>query len=617
METSVFRLLEQTDLGIGLLAVAFFLGAFWALRGSPLGQAVAPELDEAAPRSGHRDRMVAGMAAGLLLVVLGAYVAVSRSLVWSIPLFGAGLGLVLGLVAYNRRYRHASPSLRRSMELTTAVLNGGLLVGFLITLNVIAFRYGGSVIDMTREQTFSLSSLTLNQVQSLRRPVVFHLVFGQGPRGARMTDRVAQLLELYRLANPAMIRIDSINPYSDLARVEDLTRKVPDLAVLQGGGVLIEYGEAADAEYVLVSTQEMFEPISPGRLAAGSDRFETTFKGEDAITSALIRLRDARKPKVAFTTGHGEASTTDLSPSGSSVGLFRARLASTGCEVLELNLLRDEIPEDLALLIIVAPRDDFKPEELSSLQRYAERGGAALVMVGNVDSSDLGPFLRWFNLELGSGLVIDPQLNFNRNVQLVFAFLKGGPSHPIVDALTPDRAILVPNGAPIHILGQAAPGRPPTAPVHPNLVPVPILRTGPQSWAETDLNNPRPRFEQDLDLPGPVTVGVAVEERPPGGRTGGSVGETSNKPRLVLFSSKSIAENIVHGIEPTNLDLVMNAASWLRGRSDALGIAPKTHVALTLTADPVLRVRLVLIPTVVAVLSILAAGLIVHATRRF
>ncbi len=182
-----------------------------------------------------------------------------------------------------------------------------------------------------------------------------------------------------------------------------------------------------------------------------------------------------------------------------------------------------------------------------------------------------------------------------------------------------DRAVLVPNGAPIHILGQgpSAPGKPGTAPVNPHLVPIAILRSGPQSWAETDLTNPRPQLNQGSDEPGPVTVGVVVQERAAAAAaSAGSTAAFGARPRLALFSSRSLADNVVQGIEPTNLDLVMNAASWLRGRPDAVGITANTHVALTLTADPVLRSRLVLVPTVMAMLGIIAVGTIVHVARR-
>jgi hypothetical protein len=251
-------------------------------------------------------------------------------------------------------------------------------------------------------------------------------------------------------------------------------------------------------------------------------------------------------------------------------------------------------------------------EEVARLKAYTDRGGPVLALVGDREATGLDDFLRSFNLEIGRGLIVDLQLNWNRNPSFVYTFLKGAPSHPVTDALDPNRAVLIPNGAPIHILGQSTPGQPAAAPVNANLLPTAILRTAPQSWAETDPLNPPVKFDKGTDQPGPLTVGVAVQERAP--RTAPS--PPSPRPRLVLFSSRFLASNFALGIEPTNLDLVMNAASWLRGRPDVIGIAPKTHVALTLTADPLLRSRLILVPTVMAVMGIIALGIIVYVARR-
>jgi hypothetical protein len=179
----------------------------------------------------------------------------------------------------------------------------------------------------------------------------------------------------------------------------------------------------------------------------------------------------------------------------------------------------------------------------------------------------------------------------------------------------------VANGAPIEIMGTKPPSRPgePPEPVDRRFAPAPILKSGPRSWAETDLKDPRPRLDRDADQPGPIVVGVAVSQRESdaAAKPAGS-GDSSapGKPRLVLFSSRTLAENIVQGIEPTNLDLVMNAVSWLRERPAAVGVAPKTHVALTLAADPVLRWRLVMVPTVAALLAIIGLGALVYVVRR-
>ena len=60
----------------------------------------------------------------------------------------------------------------------------------------------------------------------------------------------------------------------------------------------------------------------------------------------------------------------------------------------------------------------------------------------------------------------------------------------------------------------------------------------------------------------------------------------------------------------------MNAASWLRDRPDTQGIPPHTHVALTLSVDPFLRSRLILIPSAVATMLIVAMGITVYLARR-
>jgi hypothetical protein len=137
----------------------------------------------------------------------------------------------------------------------------------------------------------------------------------------------------------------------------------------------------------------------------------------------------------------------------------------------------------------------------------------------------------------------------------------------------------------------------------------PIVRTSNDSWAETDPSRQPAQFDQGTDEKGPLTVGIAVSDRPKAGST------APGAPRLVLFSSGAMADNPVLELEPTNQDLLMNAVSWLRGRSDVQGITPKTHTALTLSVDPILRFRLIMVPTVMAVILILGLGLTTYLAR--
>jgi hypothetical protein len=622
MGEKVLTFLGRTEFWVAGSALVAFLVLTWVWRGAPPGQAIEPEGDADSPRAGYRERIVIAVAVGLILILGGAFVALDRSIPWSLPIFALGFGLVLTLIRVNRRYRHASPSLRRTIDFSSAFLNTSLLAGILIVINVIAFRYGGRPLDLTREQTYSLSSATVNQLTSLKRPVTFTPIFGSGPMAVRQRDRIVQLLESYRTINPRIVQVVSLDPYYDLTRVEELAKRVPDLALLHGGGVLIEYGEGPDAQYLVVRNQEMFEPVPLDPVRGSLDRFESTFTGEDAITSALARLREGKRAKVAFTKGHGEPDTADLNPGGKGIGNWRSRLNSVGCDVLDLNLLEGDVPEDLALLIIAGPSDPFQPEEVARIRAYTDRGGPVLLLLGNAGPSGLEEFLKSFNLEIGRGIVIDLRHNFRGNLKLVSVAARGGVAHPIVGAMDPNRSVLLPAAAPIHIFGQVGRGSALANPVDRNLVPSAILRTSPSSWAETDLNNPRVSLDPSADEPGPVIVGVAVARRasasaPADRRAGaGSGAGAEDQPRLVLFSSAALADNDLQQIEPSNLDLLMNAASWLRGRHDTLGITAKTHVALTLVVDDLLRSRLIVVPTVTAVMLIIAMGITVYVARR-
>jgi hypothetical protein len=590
--------LSRTEIWVVALGLAAFLVLHWILRGSPIGQSAEEEAEEA-PAPGYRDRVVAAVVLGLLLVVAGAYVAVTRSVPWSLPPFALGFGIVMTLIAINQRHRHASPVLRRTVELSHAALTATLVAGVLIVINVLAFRHGGRPLDLTRERSFSLESLSLNQVRSLDRPVTFTILFGGGPLAGAERTRVAELLELYQAANPRKIRIESINPFTELEKTEALAKRVPDIPIPPDGGILIDYGEGEAVEHALVRNRDLFEMPRSNRASAD---FNSTFRGEDAVTAALIGLREEKKPKVAFTTGHGEPSINDQDyRRPGNIAIWKTRLGAIGAEVVELGLLSRDVPSDTALLVIVAPKTPFKPDEIARLRSFSDRGGPILALVGGAERSGLGDFLRSYDVEIGGGSLVDPLLNYRGSPQLVFVPIQGALHHAIIDTLV-DRAVLVPNAAPLQILTGGS-----GTPTKPSLVATPILRSGSDSWAETERKVERTAGK---DQPGPLTIGVAVADRPKPGDV------KEGRPRLVLVSSDSMADNVLLQIEPTNLDFLMNAVGWLRSRPEQSGIKPKEHQALMLTADPILRFRLIMVPTVIAILLILGLGATTYAARR-
>ncbi|WP_406700602.1 GldG family protein [Singulisphaera sp. Ch08] len=595
--------LSRTEVWVFALATAAFLALYWAFRGAPIGQAADDEGTDA-PRAAYRDRVIGAMVVGLLLIIGGAYIALARSLLWSIPVFAIGFGLVLTLIAFNQRYRHASPALRRTIDLSNTALTIALVAGILIVINVLAFRYGGRAIDFTRERTFSLESLTNNQLKTLDRPVTFTLIAGKSPLAVLQSDRIQQVLDLYKAANPDRIRVETLNPFVEPEKYEAIAKRVPGVAVTQGGGVLIAYGAGEKAAYSVVRTSELFDLPRSGRVEDQSALYESTFHGETAITSALIALREGKKPKIFFTTGHGERSINEARPREPGIGVWHARLAATGAEVAELNLIESEIPADASLLIVVGPKSPFRTEEVSKLRGYLDRGQPALMLLGNQERTGLEELLHSYNIDFGPGTIVDRRLSAPGRPQFVYVPMTPDLRHPVVDSLI-SRFVLLPSASPIRILGFGG-----SAPVNTNLIGTPLLRTSSFSWAESDLTKRPVEYDQGPDEKGPLTVGVTVNNKPD------AEGKSDGDPRLVLFSSPAMADNDLLQEEPTNQDLLMNAIAWLRGRPDLQGIAPRTHVSMTLLADPVLRFRLIMVPTVMAVLLVIALGVSTYVARR-
>ena len=609
MSQRVLEFLSRPDVWAAAIALAGFLTLTWVIRGAPIGQATREEPEDA-PISSYRDRVVASAVIGFLLVLVGGYLAAAVGIPWSLPAFAAGFGIVLSVLRVNRRYRHVSPTLRRVLEFSNTALTTSLMAGILVVGNVVAFKYGGRAIDLTRDSSFSLSSRTVNLLHSLDRPVSFDVFFGNSPQSSRQLDRVRQLLELYKAANPSKVRVDYLDPNNDIKEFEALVKRVPDMVGLIGDGIVVGFGEGDTGSHTVIGALELFE-AQGGRFEPKPDRFVSSFDGEDVVTSALIRLREGKRSKIAFTTGHGEPSIGELDPSKPGIGRWRARLASVGTDAVEVNLLRDEIPSDVTLLVICGPKTAVHADEIERIKQFFVRGGQLILLVGNAETAGLADLLRTYNVEFASGMAVDPRLSSPGRPFLIFAPIPPGSHHPIVETLA-GRVVLLPNAAPLNTLGGPPKpgGSDSKRSANTGVVATPFLRTSPESWAETDLSSRSLTRDPVKDLAGPLNVGVAVSVRP-------QTASEKPTPRMVVFSSSYAADNQFVRVESAaNIDLLMNAIHWLRGRPELLGIDPKTHESLLFAADPGLRLRLVLVPSLLAIVVIIGLGATTYLARR-
>jgi hypothetical protein len=102
------------------------------------------------------------------------------------------------------------------------------------------------------------------------------------------------------------------------------------------------------------------------------------------VKEQLLKLARARLTAY-LTVGHGELndpSKGKLEDPAHSVSIARTLLQKQNFTLKDLGLaqgLANDVPDDADVVLVLGPSDPFGPEEISALQRYADRGGHLLI----------------------------------------------------------------------------------------------------------------------------------------------------------------------------------------------------------------------------------------------
>lgn len=109
-----------------------------------------------------------------------------------------------------------------------------------------------------------------------------------------------------------------------------------------------------------------------------SETVASSYNGEEVIAAMICWVLSSDHGTAYFTTGHGE--TADI--------FLHNTLICAGYYVEEINLKKDEVPEDAALVVISNPKMDFERSastklrsEIERMNAYSERGGNYFVVL--------------------------------------------------------------------------------------------------------------------------------------------------------------------------------------------------------------------------------------------
>src|SRR5213596_3978326 len=278
------------------------------------------------------------------------------------------------------------PKKIRRIQIGFNVLAQIILILFLAAMvNSIAFRHYKRW-DFSRDQKYALSDKTKRFLRTIKGKM--HITVFFSPNTPISTD-VQNLLTEYQYAGKGRIDIEHIDPERNLSRAKELFDKYK--VVTDESLLVLDY----DGRNKTVKASEMAD-IDQSGMAIGEGPHVAAFKGEQAITSAMIDLVEGKKKILGYVTGHKEPALTEGT---SPITVLKTFIENENIKFQELNLLDlDAIPADVKAVMIVGPQYDFSDREMKLLRDFWDKQGRILLLL---DPSTQTPNLRGFVNELG------------------------------------------------------------------------------------------------------------------------------------------------------------------------------------------------------------------------
>jgi ABC-type uncharacterized transport system involved in gliding motility auxiliary subunit len=442
--------------------------------------------------------------------------------------------------------------------------------------------------DWTHTQIYSLSDTTKKILAGLKQPV--QVTVFMVPGRSRLLPEVKELLSRYQAASPK-IEVEYLDPQRNPARAETLVKE----AAIRESTVVFKSGDRK--KYV---EEDKLADFDFAGAEMGGTPGVKAFKAEEAFTSAILSVTEAKQPKVYFSKGHGE-SAIDSGERGRGYAQAKQILERSNMTVGTWDALgKDDLPADADLVIVAGPRTAFLEPEAGALEKFLAGGGRVLLLLDPIlpgpgaPPLDLGfgGLLGKYGIRLGNDLVVDPA-NALPQVGAETLLANRYGSSPIVSGIAAE-------GLPVVLpLARSVTKaeKPPDG-----LSEAMLVETSPEGWGETNLKDLDSEIKKDpTDTQGPVSLAVALSPAD-------AKKVDAKAPRLVVIGNSRFAADgsIQNG---ANGMLFANAAHWLAGSDKQVGIAPKTPAqsSLSLTEAQVRRIgwaAIVGLPALAVVLGI-------------
>lgn len=493
-----------------------------------------------------------GMAAVALLVLIELMASSAMGSAGTrrqlLLLLVAGALLAVPITLNRQRLRYELGRRQAGMALTVAV-NSLLVIIIWASATYITSRYFQRI-DLTSIKRYALSEQTLHVLSSLTAPVeIFSAV--NSPRD--LAIEVRDLLSEYTARTNAVI-VQHIDPVRNPTEAETLRRRFGFSSNISNE-LVVAVGDQARR----LPAQALFrvpERIVDGRRRAGAP----FFVGEAELTGAIVRLTRATPGTIVFLAGHGERDPDSNAEEGAAIAA--SQLRGAGWTVTKQVITPGAgaaFPPDTQVVVIAGPRSPVSDEVVAALNGVVDRGGGVLVLLDPNVEANLDSFLYPWDVRIKDTMVLDPKQFVGANDPTSLYVTTFRSDHPIGKGMGTLAAVL-PLARRIAVAGSD---------MNPHVTTVNFMHTSKEGWAVPFQAGDRVRINQDTDVKGNISLGLACEryqERGPG--------ETPLQGRVVVIGDSDFVSNR-YVDNAGNLTLFLNAVEWLAGRQDLIGVRPK------------------------------------------
>ena len=278
---------------------------------------------------------------------------------------------------------------------------------------------------------------------------------------------------------------------------------------------------------------------------------------ESEIISAIMALITTRKRKILLLYSHGERRLGGLGDEGLSVLGYELRK-----EYYELEgraFLQGEVIESgVDLVVFCGPRKDLVVGEAEVLDKCLRSGGSVLILLDPGIFPEFEKFLTQYGIHLRNDIITDEK---NR-------FINKDKFSPIVSVM---REHVITEGIKAAIFFSTARSVSRTKNQLPGVKVQNFLMS-----SQTSQSIPYEATKHNKVYPGPVPVAALAQVK--------NEKEPGSSGRLVVFGDSDFVSNEAI-LQLGNMDLILNAVSWLANREDLIGSrpghSPYTYQSLT------------------------------------